>query len=98
MVTLVTGGTGFVASNIVKALAEHGHEVVVYDVASPNDLLQRFIEPWKDHITFVKGSVLDLEAIERLADSFTIDKVIQAAAYTPGSHGTIEQSKCGLYQ
>ena len=92
MVTLVTGGTGFVASNIVKALAEHGHEVVAYDVASPNDLLQRYIEPWKDHITFVKGSVLDLEAIERLADSFTIDKVIQAAAYTPGSRGTIEQS------
>ena len=92
MATLVTGGTGFVASNIVRSLAEQGHEVVVYDVASPNDLLQKYIEPWKDHITFVKGSVLDMEAIERLADSFTIDKVIHAAAYTPGSRGTIEQS------
>ena len=92
MTTLVTGGTGFVASNIVRALAEHGHEVVVYDVAPPNDLFQRYIEPWKDRITFVKGSVLDVEAIERMAGSFTIDKVIHAAAYTPGSRGPVEQS------
>ncbi|MGW0913690.1 NAD-dependent epimerase/dehydratase family protein [Streptomyces sp. NPDC002784] len=32
MRVLVTGGAGFIGSHIVQALAEHGHEPVVYDV------------------------------------------------------------------
>ncbi|WP_328874494.1 NAD-dependent epimerase/dehydratase family protein [Streptomyces sp. NBC_00287] len=32
MRVLVTGGAGFIGSHIVKTLAEHGHEPVVYDV------------------------------------------------------------------
>ena len=84
MATLATGGTGFVGSNIVRALAEHGHEVVVYDLSEPNDLLKKYIEPWADRITFVQGSVLDMDALEDLATRFSINKVIHAAYYTPG--------------
>ena len=33
MATLVTGGNGFVASNIVRVLAERGHTVVSLDIS-----------------------------------------------------------------
>lgn len=34
MRVLVTGGAGFIGSHVVDVLAEHGHEPVVFDVAS----------------------------------------------------------------
>ena len=35
MATLVTGGTGFIGSNIVWSLAERGHEVISLDIDPP---------------------------------------------------------------
>ena len=42
MVTLVTGGTGFVGANIVRDLARNGHQVVSFDINGPDHLLQDF--------------------------------------------------------
>ena len=39
MATLVTGATGFVASNITRALAKLGHDVVAFD--EPPEVLDR---------------------------------------------------------
>jgi len=41
MVTLVTGGTGFVGANIVKDLVQNGHQVVSFDINGPDQLLHR---------------------------------------------------------
>jgi len=43
MVTLVTGGTGFVGANIVRDLARNGHQVVSFDINGPDHLLQDFL-------------------------------------------------------
>ena len=86
MATLVTGGTGFVGANIVRQLAREGHEVVSYDVAPPNDLVRSFISQWADHITFVEGDARDREAVEGLANSHSIDKIIHAVTYTVNQH------------
>ena len=68
-------------SNIVKTLAERGHEVVCFDIVPPNDLLTRFVQHWAGKVTFVQGDILspgDLEQVE----GYNIDKMVHAAVFT----------------
>ena len=81
MATLVTGGTGFVASNIVRTLAQRGHRVVCFDIVPPNDLLTRYIQPWADKVTFLQGDILAPGDLEQ-AEDHDIDKIVHAAVFT----------------
>ena len=45
MANLVTGGTGFVESNIVRTLAQSGHGVICPDLAAPEALVRGYLEP-----------------------------------------------------
>ena len=74
-------GTGFVASNIVKTLAQRGHTVVCLDVAAPDALVKSHVEPWEDQVTFVQGDILNPEDIERAAAA-GVDKIVHAAVFT----------------
>ncbi|MFB6147420.1 MAG: NAD-dependent epimerase/dehydratase family protein [Candidatus Nanohaloarchaea archaeon] len=59
---LVTGGAGFIGSNIVEELVERGVETVVLDdlYLGEEDNLSEV----RDEITFVEGSVLNREKVE----------------------------------
>ena len=81
MATLVTGGTGFVASNIARILAERGHQVVVFDIVAPFPLLHEYIKPWADKITFVQGDLLSQEDLSQL-QGHGITKIVHAAVFT----------------
>ena len=82
MATLVTGGTGFVASNLVKGLARAGHQVVVYDLNGPDQLVQDFLGELASRVTFVKGDILNAETLEQLGADHSIDKIVHAAVFT----------------
>ncbi|HIH94529.1 TPA: SDR family NAD(P)-dependent oxidoreductase [Methanosarcina acetivorans] len=75
---LVTGGAGFIGSNLVDRLLEKGNLVVVFDNLSSGKL--EFIEQHFENPDFslVRGDLLDPEAIERACTD--VDMVYHVAA------------------
>ena len=73
---LVTGGAGFIGSNIVEKLVEQGVHVKVLD-----DLYlgaEENLEDVKDDIEFIQGSVLDQEKVEEAVKG--VDVIFHQAA------------------
>jgi UDP-glucose 4-epimerase len=62
MKALVTGGAGFIGSNIVRLLLERGHQVVVLDNLSSGYRENLATVP---AVTLVEGDVRDREAVDR---------------------------------
>lgn len=81
MATLVTGGTGFVGSNIVRALSQRGHDVICLDLTAPDALVRDHVEPGTGQVTFLQGDILNEEDVERAA-AYDIDKIVHAAVFT----------------
>ena len=82
MTVIVTGGTGFVASNVVKTLAEQGRDVVSVDIAPPDDLLLRYTDSVKERITWAQADILDMASLEKAAAGKRVEGIIHAAVYT----------------
>ena len=82
MVTLVTGGTGFVGANIVRDLARNGHQVVSFDINGPDHLLQDFLGGDASTVTFVQGDIVDRKSVETLGQNYRLEKIVHAAVYT----------------
>jgi UDP-glucose 4-epimerase len=74
--SLVTGGAGFMGSHVADQLLGMGHDVVVLD-----DLSGGFRENVPERATFVQGSVMDHDLINRLFDKHSFDYVYHLAAY-----------------
>jgi UDP-glucose 4-epimerase len=74
--SLVTGGAGFMGSHVAEHLLRLGHDVVVLD-----DLSGGFRDNVPAKATFVQGSLLDHDLINRLFDRHAFDYVYHLAAY-----------------
>lgn len=61
MKILVTGGAGFIGSNVVRLLVEKGHHVVVLDDLSTGH--RENLKPFPQ-VTFIKGDIRDLNAVK----------------------------------
>ncbi|MFB6174418.1 MAG: SDR family NAD(P)-dependent oxidoreductase [Candidatus Nanohalobium sp.] len=73
---LVTGGAGFIGSNLVEELVERGNEVVVLDDLYLGD--ESNLSEVEDEIEFIQGSVLDREALDEAMQG--VDTVFHLAA------------------
>jgi UDP-glucose 4-epimerase len=74
--SLVTGGAGFIGSHVADELLSHGHKVVVLD-----DLSGGFEDNVPSGAVFVKGSILDVELVDRLFERYNFANVYHLAAY-----------------
>ena len=72
---LVTGGSGFIGSNICKLLLELDQDVVVYDNNSRND--KNNLEAILRDVTFIKGDIRDKKKLFSAASK--VDSVIHLA-------------------
>lgn len=76
MPSLVTGGAGFMGSHVADHLLRMGHDVVVLD-----DLSGGFEDNVPAGATFVKGSILEPDLIDRLFERHGFTHVYHLAAY-----------------
>ncbi|HXA82597.1 MAG TPA: SDR family oxidoreductase [Methylomirabilota bacterium] len=75
---LVTGGAGFIGSNTVDELVRRGHGVVVLDDMSSGK--EDNLAEVRSKITFMKGSITDIEVVQKAM--VQADYVIHLAART----------------
>lgn len=97
---LVTGGAGFIGSNLCDRLLREGHEVWVFDDLNDFYSPARKEKNLKDLQTFpkfkfVKGDLRDKQAVEELFGSTRFDQVVHLAARA-GVRPSLEEP--ALYQ
>src|SRR5215203_23478 len=83
MVTLVTGGNGWVPSHVVRRLAEIQETVVSYDLSEPDGPLKDLLRDVAGRIVFERGDVVDREALRAAAERHGVTSIIHAAVITP---------------
>lgn len=76
MVSLVTGGAGFIGAHVTNELINLGHKVIVLDNLSGG---------FEDHVNekaiFIKGSVTDNKLVQELFEKYKFNYVYHLAAY-----------------
>ena len=70
----ITGGSGFIGTNLIASLTEKGFEVLNFDWNCPLNLEQ---SPW-----WVEGDIMDLPALTGALQEFKPDYVVHLAART----------------
>lgn len=76
MVSLVTGGAGFIGAHVTNELLKMGHQVVVLD-----DLSGGFKDNVNKDAIFIKGSVTDNKLVEEIFKKYKFNYVYHLAAY-----------------
>jgi UDP-glucose 4-epimerase len=76
MVSLVTGGAGFIGAHVTNELIQLGHKVVVLD-----DLSGGFEDHVNEKAIFIKGSVTDNQLVQELFKEYQFNYVYHLAAY-----------------
>ena len=76
MVSLVTGGAGFIGAHVTNELIQLGHKVIVLD-----DLSGGFEDYVNEKAIFIKGSVTDNDLVQEIFSKYQFNYVYHLAAY-----------------
>jgi UDP-glucose 4-epimerase len=76
MISLVTGGAGFIGAHVVNELLKLNHKVIVLD-----DLSGGFEENINPNAVFIKGTIVDNELVTKIFNEYKFDYVYHLAAY-----------------
>ncbi len=82
MTYLVTGGTGFIGSRVVRDLVREGEQVVVYDWCPDRIMLERFLTKAEieKQVKVFQGDVADFAHLTGVIKQTNVDKIIHTAA------------------
>ena len=72
---LITGGAGFIGTNLIRYFLEQGHSAVSFDNYSAGKKLERF----QSGAEYIEGDIRDLEALKRVC-AMGIDGIMHLAA------------------
>ncbi|MEI7891243.1 MAG: GDP-mannose 4,6-dehydratase [bacterium] len=82
---LVTGGAGFIGSNLTKKLIDRGDEVVIidnfndyYDPQLKEDRIKKFLKGYR--FKLYRGDIRDEKLLEKIFKKEKIDKIVHLAA------------------
>jgi UDP-glucose 4-epimerase len=84
---VVTGGAGFIGSNLAEELVKKHHDVIVFDNLSIGRLENIAELQSNEHFNFVKGSITDLSLLKQVFED--VECVFHQAAI-PSVQGSIE--------
>ena len=77
---LVTGGSGFIGSYVLRLLAERGDHVINFDTQEPGPEATWWLRSVIDRIQFMKGSIDDWTDVVAATEEFRPDGVVHIAA------------------
>jgi len=82
MAYMVTGGTGFIGSRVVRDLVREGERVVVYDWLPERHALERLLsnEDIDSKVKIVHGDVTNFALLLRTLKENSVDRIIHMAA------------------
>jgi UDP-glucose 4-epimerase len=80
MAVMVTGGTGFIGSRLVRKLVRRGEDVVVFDWR----VNFRFIEDVRDNVEFVQGIVTNFDETVNTIKLHNVASIYHTAALLSG--------------
>ncbi len=76
---LVTGGSGFIGSYIIRVLAERGDGVINFDVRKPSPEAAWWLRPVEGRFHFIEGSMEDWPEVVAALRAKPVDDIIHAA-------------------
>ena len=77
---LVTGGSGFIGTYLLRRLVERGDRAINFDVRPPGPTAEWWYGPAADQIQFVQGGVDDLSGVMAAVKQHQPDTIIHIAA------------------
>jgi nucleoside-diphosphate-sugar epimerase len=82
MMYLVTGGTGFIGSRVVRDLVRSGEEVIALDWYPQRIALERMLnkEEIESKVKIVLGDVSDYALLTRIIKQYSVEKIVHTAA------------------
>jgi nucleoside-diphosphate-sugar epimerase len=81
---MITGGSGFLGTYVIRELAGRGNRIVNFDAVGPAPVLAALTAPFAKQIVFVRGQVLDLASLFRTVQQHDVERIFHAAAlYDP---------------
>ena len=77
---LITGGSGFIGSYIMRSLAERGDTVINFDSQPPRPEAAWWLKPVQESITFVQGGIDSWSSVSETVQRYHPESIIHLAA------------------